>query len=74
MLSSTGATISGLHLVGYDVDLDMKDNGALSNVQIDGTTADATLYTGETNKYLLNSGKNAAPVELNKWSWIDDSF
>jgi len=70
----SGATISGLHLVGYDVDLDMKDNGALSNVQIDGTTADATLYTGETNKYLLNSGKNAAPVELNKWSWIDDSF
>ena len=70
----SGGTITGLHLVGYDVDLDMKDNGALSNVQIDGASADAILYAGETNKYMLNSGKNAAPVELNKWSWIDDSF
>jgi hypothetical protein len=52
----------------------MKDNGALSNVQIDGASADAILYAEETNKYMLNSGKNAAPVELNKWSWIDDSF
>jgi hypothetical protein len=70
----SGGTITGLHLVGYDVDLDLKDSGALSNVQIDGATADATLYLGETNKYKLNSGKNAAPLEISKWSWITPSF
>ena len=70
----SGGTITGLHLVGYDVDLDLKDSGALSNVQIDGATADATLYSGETNKYKLNSGKNAAPLEISKWSWITPSF
>jgi len=66
----SGATISGLRLVGYDVDLDMKDNGALSNVQIDGTTADAVLYAGETNKYKLNSGNDALPLDVSRWSWI----
>ena len=70
----SGGTITGLHLVGYDVDLDLKDSGSLSNVQIDGATADATLYSGETNKYKLNSGKNAAPLEISKWSWITPSL
>ena len=66
----SGATISGLRLVGYDVDLDMKDNGVLSNVQIDGATADAVLYAGETNKYKLNSGNDAVPLDVSRWSWI----
>jgi len=66
----SGATISGLRLVGYDVDLDMKDNGTLSNVQIDGATADAVLYAGETNKYKLNSGNDALPLDVSRWSWI----
>ena len=66
----SGATITGLHLVGYDVDLDMKDNGALSNVQIEGATADAVLYAGETNKYRLNSGNDAPPLDTSRWSWI----
>ena len=70
----SGGTITGLHLVGYDVDLDLKDNGALSNVQIDGTTADATLYSGETNKYRLNSGNDALPLDITRWSWITPSL
>lgn len=65
----SGGSITGLHLVGYDVDLDMKDSGALSNVQIDGATADATLYSGETNKYMLNSGNTATPVDISGWTW-----
>ena len=48
----------------------MKDNGALSNVQIDGTIADAVLYAGETNKYKLNSGNDALPLDVSRWSWI----
>lgn len=65
----SGGTITGLHLSGYDVDLDMKDGGALSNVQIEGANADATLLQGETKKYTLNSGKDATPLDVSGWTW-----
>lgn len=39
----SGATITGLSLVGYDVTVDMADSGPLANVIIDGATADPTL-------------------------------
>ncbi|NMH89172.1 hypothetical protein [Flavivirga algicola] len=65
----SGGTITGLHLTGYDVDLDMKDGGALSNVQIEGADADATLLSGETSKYTLNSGKDAAALDISGWTW-----
>mgnify|MGYP005997891599 CR=1 FL=1 len=65
----SGGTITGLHLSGYTVDLDMKDGGALSNVQIDATDADATLISGETKKYTLNSGKSAAAIDISTWTW-----
>ena len=45
----SGATITNLYLEGYELLIDMKDNGPLGNVQIDG--ADATLegpYTSGT--------------------------
>lgn len=42
----SGATITGLSLTGYDVSIDMKDDGPLTNVIIDGETADPNLnYT-----------------------------
>ncbi len=65
----SGASITGLHLAGYTVDLDMKDGGALSNVQINGADADATLMTGETKMYTLNSGKDASPIDISAWTW-----
>lgn len=65
----SGGTITGLHLAGYTVDLDMKDGGALSNVQIEGADADATLMTGETKKYTLNSGKSATALDISGWTW-----
>ncbi len=68
----SGGSITGLHLSGYDIDLDMKDDGALSNVQIDGATADATLIAGETNKYTLSSdNKDATPLDISGWTWKD---
>ncbi|MFV0266065.1 MAG: hypothetical protein ACK5HT_02910 [Draconibacterium sp.] len=70
----SGATITGLHLSGYDVDLDMKDAGALSNVQIAGGNADATLISGETSKYTLNSGKDAAAIDISGWAWKDTTL
>ncbi|NOR28797.1 MAG: hypothetical protein GQ540_09770 [Lutibacter sp.] len=54
----SGATITNLYLSGYDTNIDMKDDGALSNVQIDG--ADATT----TDAY--NSG---AQVDISSWTW-----
>jgi hypothetical protein len=47
----------------------MKDGGALSSVQIDGSDADATLVSGETSKYTLNSGKDASVLDISTWSW-----
>ncbi|MCH4553939.1 hypothetical protein [Aestuariibaculum lutulentum] len=68
----SGGSITGLHLIGYDNDLDMKDGGALSNVQIDGATADATLISGTF--YTLNSGKSAAALDITSWTWINASL
>jgi len=67
----SGASITGLYLEGYAVDLDMKDGGSLMNVQIDGQDADATLINGETTKYTLNSGKDSPKVDISEWAWKD---
>ena len=56
----SGATITNLFLEGYAKNIDMKNDGALSNVQIDG--ADATT----TNAY--NTGTK---VDISNWSWIE---
>ena len=49
----------------------MKDGGAVSNVQINGADADATLLSGETNKYTLNSEKDSEKVDISTWTWKD---
>jgi molybdopterin-binding protein len=54
----SGATITGLSLSGYDKNIDMKDNGALSNVQIDGADADTSAAYDA-----------AATVDVSGWSW-----
>ncbi len=40
---TSGATITGLSLSGYDTSVDMKDAGPLANVQIEGADADPNL-------------------------------
>ncbi|MBS2210533.1 hypothetical protein KEM09_03925 [Carboxylicivirga mesophila] len=71
----SGATITNLHLDGYDVDLDMKDNGAISNVKIAGANADATSQNvADKYYYTLNSGKDATPIDISGWSWIEASL
>ena len=40
---TSGATFTGLSLSGYDTSIDMKDDGPLANVQIDGADADPNL-------------------------------
>lgn len=56
----SGATITGLSLSGYTTSIDMKDDGPLANVIIDGETADpAKSYVAEPT------------VDISGWSWID---
>lgn len=58
----SGATITGLSLLGYSTRIDMKDNGPLSNIIIDGQTADPA------------NGYNApASVDLSRFSWATDN-
>ncbi len=56
--AESGATITGLSLSGYDVTIDMKDDGALTNVIIDDETADPT-----------KSYNAPATVDASTWTW-----
>jgi len=56
----SGATITGLSLTGYDISVDMKDNGPLANIQIDGADADPA------STYLAD-----ATVDVASFSWVN---
>jgi hypothetical protein len=54
----SGATINNLYLEGYEKNIDMKDDGPLENVVIDGNTADpAASYDAGTK------------VDASAWTW-----
>ena len=55
----SGATITGLSLTGYDTSVDMKDNGPLANIQIDGADADPQ------STYLAT-----ATVDITDFAWV----
>ncbi|SDS45074.1 hypothetical protein SAMN05216503_3101 [Polaribacter sp. KT25b] len=58
----SGGTITGLSLTGYDVSIDMKDDGPLTNVLIDGVAANPLLsYT------------NAPSVTASDFTWVNSS-
>ncbi|OCK43785.1 hypothetical protein BA195_03545 [Tenacibaculum soleae] len=57
---NSGATITNLHIDGYDKNIDMKDDGALSNVIIDGSAA-------QTDKDYMDGTK----VDISSWSFIN---
>ena len=58
----SGATITGLSLTGYDKSIDMKDGGALSNVLIDGVSANPLLsYT------------NIPVAQAENYKWVDSN-
>ena len=58
----SGATITGLSLTGYDKSIDMKDNGPLANVIIDGKSADPSLsYT------------STAVVTASDFAWVSSN-
>ena len=55
---TSGATITNIWLEGYDDNIDMKDGGALSNVQIDGAAASTTA-----------DYKTGTKVDVSGWTW-----
>lgn len=58
----SGATITGLSLLGYTTRIDMKDDGPLTNVIIDGQPADPS-----------NGYDNPPTVDLSLFSWATDN-
>jgi len=58
----SGATITGLSLLGYTTRIDMRDNGPLSNVIIDGEIADPS-----------NGYNSPATVQLSMFSWATEN-
>lgn len=60
---TSGGTITGLSLTGYDVSIDMADDGPLSNVIINGVAANPLLsYTVPVT------------VDVNNYSWVDSKI
>jgi len=58
----SGATITGLSLIGYETSIDMKDDGPLENISIDGVTADPnSTYIGP------------ATVDASLFSWVNSN-
>tara|TARA_R100000935_G_scaffold13736_5_gene27581 strand:+ start:6397 stop:8343 length:1947 start_codon:yes stop_codon:yes gene_type:complete len=58
----SGATITGLALIGYEASLDFPDNGAFSNVQIEGEDSNPN------NPYI------APPtVDISMFSWVNSN-
>ncbi len=54
----SGALINNVYIEGYQTNLDMKDNGPVTNVKIDGASASAT-----------GNYKTGTKVEITGWSW-----
>jgi hypothetical protein len=57
---TSGATITNIWLEGYETNIDMKDGGSLSNVQIDGADASTTA-----------DYKTGDKVDISTWTWKD---
>jgi len=60
---TSGATITDLYLSGYETNIDMKDDGPLANVIIEGNAA--------TTTDAYNTGTQ---VDISSWTWIDASL
>ena len=58
----SGATITGLSLTGYDVSIDMADDGPLSNIQIEGEDADPN-----------NSYVGSPTVDVSEFAWVNSN-
>ena len=58
----SGATITGLSLTGYETSIDMKDDGPLSNVQIEGQDGDP-----------FNGYTTPSSVDFELFEWVNSN-
>lgn len=59
----SGGTITNLYLSGYDKNIDMKDDGPLANVIIDGNAATTT-----------NAYNTGTQVDITTWTWKNEGL
>lgn len=59
----SGGTITNLYLSGYDKNIDMKDDGPLANVIIDGNAATTT-----------NTYNTGTQVDISTWTWKNEGL
>jgi hypothetical protein len=59
----SGATITNLYLSGYEKNIDVKDNGSLANILIDGEAAQIDVAYNE-----------GTMVDISSWTWKDASL
>ena len=57
----SGATFTNILLTGYETNVDMKDDGPIGNVIVDGTP-----LTTPTDDVF-----NGTTVDISGWSWIN---
>ena len=58
--ATSGGTITNLYLEGYDTNIDMRDDGPLANVVIEGAAATTTAA--------YNTGTQ---VDVTSWTWVN---
>ncbi len=57
----SGVTMVNVFLSGYDINVDMKDEGPIENIIVDGTP-----MTNPSNDVF-----NGTPVDISSWAWIN---
>ncbi|CDF77871.1 pectin lyase fold protein [Formosa agariphila KMM 3901] len=67
----SGGTITNLSLSGYDVDLDMKDGGATSNVVFSDGYTPVALATEEGDFFYALNTSVVPTVNVDDFSWVD---
>ncbi|MGY5352121.1 hypothetical protein ACXGQW_06125 [Wenyingzhuangia sp. IMCC45533] len=67
---TSGATITNLFLEGYGVDIDLRENGTLADVQIDAADANGTIIDAAALTYTLSADqKDGTKVDISAWTF-----
>ena len=56
----SGATMTNVFLAGYDTNVDMKDQGPIENIIVDG----------EAMTDASNNVFNGSAVDISNWGWV----
>ncbi len=76
---ASGGAITGLHLEGYDVDLNFKDmagenayGASMDSVTVDGEVVVATAIDGSEDSFTITSGKDSEAIDKDAvFGWVE---